>query len=566
MILTLILLTTLHLHLSTCAVKVKISQGTVLGIRKETVFDKRLYYAFYEIPFARAPIGRLRFKDPRPLKIFKIPYEGDTDFYSPCAQPHIVYPTRVSGGEDCLYLNVYTPVRPDARQPKLPVLVFYHGYAFTSSFSHIYGPDFLIDNGIVHVTVNFRVGVFGFSKLNASDTHANMGLKDMVMSLKWIKSNIARFGGDEAKVTVMGTGSAAALLSVLLTTRARTLFSKMILHSGSMFAPSLFLGDRLAETELFKQNLRKLLGNFEIKTLTKDIIRSSQNIYKHKDTVDVQRPLVPFTLHLERGSNKSLVTRTPSDFYRRGLHKPITTPILIGYNTQESLSEVIPFLRKPNLLGTFTSDFKFMVPFDDGCRYKHTHPRYKEIANKILNHYFKDGLNEKSIYNFMRYTSDLLKYPVLKFIKAHLLSTSTMFVYKFNYNGFFNAVKKNSLGDIKLKVRGAASGDELCYLFRCEPMSEYYPKLQGNETDARIMREMASMWSNFVKAGDPTPARHPGPAWPPVTPAMDHVMFISKTSRLVELRRELVMLKFWNDLYADYYCEEKCNRQDKDEL
>nr|QEA03473.1 carboxylesterase [Plodia interpunctella] len=482
-------------------VQVKVEQGTVIGIRLSTVFEKKLYYAFYGVPYAQPPVGELRFKDPKPAKKWETPFDASLEYHGACSQAHIVHKQGLYGFENCLNMNIYTPHLPkDGNNNLKPVIVWIHGYAFTSSFSHIHGADFIINNDVLFVSVTHRIGVFGFLKKNETDTHANMGLKDIVRALQWIRRNIKKFGGDHNQITVMGNGSASTFLSILLMTKFKKLFSKMILHSGALYSPSLFQTDHILERDRLLKALKKITLDDLDTAETKDIILASANIYTSKELINFQRPIIPFMPTLEEKSKMALVTNDP---LKENLKH--NTPILIGFNSQESISEAIPFIHNPRFLKSFEAFFKFMVPFTGKCRYNYTSKKYTEISDKIKNKYFAGSITEHSLDNFLRYVSDLLIYPILQFINTSLnKKKDNMYVYKFNYVGNFSAVKRNSLANANVRVKGAAAGDEICYVLKCEPLWEDYVRIipDANNKDRKLIAEMANLWSNFANYGN----------------------------------------------------------------
>lgn len=121
-----------------------------------------------------------------------------------CPQVDIFTKEYLPGDEDCLYLNVYTP-ELNPKNP-LPVMFFIHGGAFKSGSGNIdhYGPDFLVQYGIVLVTINYRLEALGFLCLDTAEVPGNAGMKDQVTALKWVHENIANFGGDPKNVTIFG--------------------------------------------------------------------------------------------------------------------------------------------------------------------------------------------------------------------------------------------------------------------------------------------------------------------------------------------------------------------------
>ncbi|CAG2062859.1 unnamed protein product, partial [Timema podura] len=136
-----------------------------------------------------------------------------TEDTSPCTQRSIfARQVEVSGSEDCLYLNVYTPQLPDGSNDDLPVMVWFHGGGWVSGAgtSKFYGPQFLLDKDIVLVTVTYRLGPIGFLSTGDEAAPGNSGLKDQVAALRWVQDNIAVFGGNPNSVTIFGESAGGA--------------------------------------------------------------------------------------------------------------------------------------------------------------------------------------------------------------------------------------------------------------------------------------------------------------------------------------------------------------------
>jgi len=220
--------------------------GTRSG-RLEGAFEKNLY-AFRGIPYAAPPIGELRWMPPRPVQ----PWQGvrPAKAYGAIApQEAEVLPGLQTEdepqSEDSLFLNVFTPGLDNERRP---VMVWIHGGAFSmgSGSTQMYTTGNLASNGnIVLVTINYRLGVLGFLNLNEV-THGgipstgNEGLLDQVAALKWVKANIAAFGGDPGNITIFGESAGAMSIGCLLNLpEARGLFQKAIMESpvGEMARP-----------------------------------------------------------------------------------------------------------------------------------------------------------------------------------------------------------------------------------------------------------------------------------------------------------------------------------------
>ncbi|CAG7821833.1 unnamed protein product, partial [Allacma fusca] len=180
------------------------------------------------IPFGKAPIGPLRFASPVPFGKWEGVRDG-SKFGGRC--PEISGFGMNLGDEDCLNLNVSVPkVNSNSL---LPVMVFIHGGAFQNGTGSMYRPDYFMDEDVVYVNPNYRLGIFGF--LNTGDTviRGNMGLKDQVLALRWVKDNIQAFGGDPNNVTIFGESAGAASIHHLtLSPSTKGLFSKAIIQSG----------------------------------------------------------------------------------------------------------------------------------------------------------------------------------------------------------------------------------------------------------------------------------------------------------------------------------------------
>lgn len=208
---------------------VKTQGGYIRGIQEKGIF------VFKGVPFAAPPIGDLRFKAPKPVRPWKDTLSC-TQFGAVAAQ--YAGDTRtVKGNENCLQLNIYTPALKPAK--KLPVLVWVHGGGMTGgSGIGQNGHSFSHHDSIITITINYRLGVFGFLYLNdvpGYQTAGNNALLDCIMALKWINENIKAFGGDASRVTVIGESAGAKLTSSLLVTAAaKGYFNQLILESGAV--------------------------------------------------------------------------------------------------------------------------------------------------------------------------------------------------------------------------------------------------------------------------------------------------------------------------------------------
>ncbi len=219
-------------------VRVKIAAGTVEGFTRDGVNRWR------SIPYARPPVGRLRYRAPQPVQ----PWPGVRycHGFGYCAPQQRMYTILAPGkyqptGEDCLTLNVVAPEDAAVRaaQGPLPVMVFIHGggYLLGSSATPVYDGASLARKGCVYVSVNYRLGALGCLELSSLSTPEipiddNLFLRDLVMALRWVRDNIAVFGGDPANVTIFGESAGAhAVATLVATPDAKGLFARAISQS-----------------------------------------------------------------------------------------------------------------------------------------------------------------------------------------------------------------------------------------------------------------------------------------------------------------------------------------------
>lgn len=246
-----------------------ISGGQVQGI--ETAAPGVLVYK--GIPYAAAPVGDLRWKAPQPVVAWQGVKIADT-FGAAAPQGDKVLSDRENApgmvdytkeffadgnperSEDCLYLNVWTPVagKPEA---KLPVAMWIHGGAYSQGFGHEieFDGEAFAERGVILVTINYRLGIFGFlthpllSAESANQVSGNYGILDQVAALNWIRDNIAQFGGDPDNVTIFGQSAGAGSVQNLLgSPLTKGKISKAIIQSGGGLS-GLSGGRSLAEVE-----------------------------------------------------------------------------------------------------------------------------------------------------------------------------------------------------------------------------------------------------------------------------------------------------------------------------
>ncbi|NXT50370.1 SASB hydrolase, partial [Pluvianellus socialis] len=219
--------------------------GRVRGYQFKVDAAERSVNVFLGLPFAHPPVGPLRFSEPQPPE----PWKGvrDATSYPPmCLQDKVqgqIFSDLITNrkekvllevSEDCLYLNVYTPVSTE-NQEKLPVFVWIHGGGLVFGAASSYdGSALAAFDNVVVVTIQYRLGIVGYFSTGDKHARGNWGYLDQVAALQWIQENIIHFGGDPGSVTIAGESAGGVSVSALvLSPLAKGLFHKAISESGT---------------------------------------------------------------------------------------------------------------------------------------------------------------------------------------------------------------------------------------------------------------------------------------------------------------------------------------------
>lgn len=227
--------------------QIKVEGGTISG----TVNASGDIHIFRGIPFAAPPVGALRWKAPQPVqswtgvkdcdKFSASPMQGKPAPFSMWSEEFLIPKEPID--EDCLYLNVWSGA--SSAEEKRPVLVWIYGGGFASGGSAvpIYDGEAMAKKGIVFVSINYRVGIFGFfahpelTKESGNNASGNYGIMDQIAALKWVNKNIAAFGGGPNNVTIAGQSAGSMSVNCLVATPlAKGLFQKAIAQSGASFS------------------------------------------------------------------------------------------------------------------------------------------------------------------------------------------------------------------------------------------------------------------------------------------------------------------------------------------
>ncbi len=453
---------------------VKTMQGKLHG---KTINDGKVK-AYYGIPYAAPPVGDLRWKPPMPPEKWKGTRDA-TAYGASCAQVHVfedmVFQDK-GPSENCLFLNVYTPA--DAKKDsKLPVMFWIHGggYAGGGASEPRHDGDFLPTKGVVLVTINYRLGVFGFlvtsGMVKEGDGKAgNWGLLDMISALHWVNKNIANFGGDPNNVTIFGESAGSFAVSTLMASpMAQGLFAKAIGESGAAFPSALTLGGKTAEEQakiddewVEKLGVKSLA---ELRALPTDKILDAA-----KSQGTGFSPVI----------DGRVLTEPVAETYAQG--KQAHVPLLAGWNADEG-----SFMA---MRGMTVDQWKEFAEKDFGDR-----------AAEFLKLY-PGNTDAQALRSAIDFGSDsFIAFGTWKWIQAQV-KTGDAPVYRYHFE-LAATPSKFHPGTF------AFHSDDIEYVFGT---LDTRPGWNVRPEDRKLSEEMMGYWTNFAKTGDPNGTGLP--EWP----------------------------------------------------
>jgi para-nitrobenzyl esterase len=475
---------------------------TVNGLVEGTA-EKSSIRSFKGIPFAQPPVGQLRWREPQPVKNWQGVRKADK--FGPRAMQRPIFGDmgfRSDGmSEDCLYLNVWTPAKSD--KERLPVLVYFYGGGFVAGDGSEarYDGESMAQKGIVALTVNYRLNVFGFmahpelTKESPNKASGNYGLLDQAAALRWVQENIAAFGGDPKKVTIAGESAGSFSVSAQMASPlSKNLIAGAIGESGSLLSlqptPSLAQGE---EQGVHFANAMEAASLAELRAMPAEQLLQA-----------TAKPGIAWFGTIVDGY---FFPTSPSDIFQAGEQAKV--PLLAGWNSEEANYQSILDKEAP----TRENYVKALQKL------------YGERAEEALKLY--PASTEEEV---RQAATDLagdrfIGYSTWKWLDVHS-KTSSKPVYRYYYTrprppmtaemgdaapGLAGGVVRgNDANAIKLQpTRGAVHSAEIEYAMGNLPYNKVYA---WTPEDYKVSEILQGYFVNFIKTGNPN---GPGlPQWP----------------------------------------------------
>jgi para-nitrobenzyl esterase len=480
--------------------RVKVSAGVVEGAGPQQSTGVRI---FRGVPFAQPPTGNLRWREPRPVKNWQGVKQA-TSFGPRCMQAPVFGDMgfRSTGmSEDCLYLNVWTPARSSGE--RLPVLVYFYGGGFVagSGDEPRYDGEGMASKGIVAVTVNYRLGVFGFlahpelTKESPHKASGNYGLLDQSAALRWVRQNIAAFGGDPRRVTIAGESAGSMSVSAQMASPfSKDLIAGAIGESGSMIGNSISAVP-LSQAEQGGVKFAATLGASSLATLRAAAPERLLEEAAKGGMASVQR----FRIAVDG----YFFPEDPAAIYAAG--RQARVPLLVGWNSEEAGWASLLRGQEPT-----PANYEKAVREQMGDR-----------ADEALKLYPASN-REEVIASATDLAGDrFIGYSTWKWFDLHTRTGGSP-VYRYFYTrprppmrpemgnasaGLAGGVVRGQNAPAAPPARGAVHAAEIEYALGNLPLVKVYA---WTPDDYKVSKTMQGYFANFIKKGDPN-----GPGLPP---------------------------------------------------
>ena len=470
-------------------------KGSVKGVETATTLS------FRGIPYAAPPTGALRWTAPQPAATWSDVRDA-SQFGAHCPQPDTAFGRAANSSEDCLFLNV---VRPKGDGP-FPVMVWIHGGALWLGESEDYDPTPLVEQGVVVVTLNYRLGVLGFLthaalSAEAAGSSGNYGIMDQQAALRWVQANIGAFGGDKGNVTIFGESAGGhSVHTHLASPQSNGLFHKAIVESGSysVDTPSLAVAEARGAT---------FANAASCGVQTAACLRA----LSLAQVLANQGPIITGAGVLTTVDNKVL-TETHRSAFANGRFSRV--PVIEGSNSNEY-----------SLISAFYFDFT-MPPAGLGPVTAANYPTAEALTISFFDAR-KTVAQVDVVYPVASYPAPINAIDAIGTDSAYSCparsSVSAMAQYTKAYLYEFNDPNAPMIylpATPSHPTWGAYHSSEIQYLMKVTPTVPSPPAF--NAAQQALSAQMIGFWAQFAKTGDPN--KTGSPAWPAYSAAADTAM------------------------------------------
>ena len=476
------------------AVQVKIENGIIEG----NYDTKSGIQTYLGVPFAKPPVGELRWKAPQPTDNWKGVKE--TKKFGPRPMQTVVFGdmnSRSNGvSEDCLYLNVWTPATRNTKD--LPVLLYFYGGGNVAGDGSEprYDGESMSKKDIVVVTCNYRLNIFGnfaHPELSAESPYkasGNYGYLDQVAAMKWVQKNIAVFGGDAKKVTIAGESAGSISVSYQMASPlAKNLFAGAIGESGAGINPTL-APVTLAEAEKQGAEFSKNAGVPSLKQLR---FLSSREVYEiYNETKRFGFPVVIDGYFLPK--------TVPQIFNAK---EQAQVPLLVGWNSAEIPGQA----------------FMSGMPYTQENYLTRVKKEYPNDFEEVLKLYPYNTDKEIELSATALAADRFISYSTWKWFDLHR-NNSSQPVYRYLYSKLRPPLADNSMaaglagGTVKKdpnapKPPAAVGAPHACEIEYCMGNLALVKEFAWTEDDFKVSETMQNYFANFIKTGNPNGAKLP---------------------------------------------------------
>ncbi|XP_023311616.1 venom carboxylesterase-6 isoform X1 [Anoplophora glabripennis] len=510
--------------------------GRVQGYWK--TIESITYAAFEGIPYAKPPVGDLRFEESEPIPAWSGTWVANAPYL--CLQGSILSSDEtLSGAEDCLYLNVYIP-EDSVKNPKaLDVIVSIHGGAFMAGSGSSDLNTFL-EKDVVLVSFNYRVGILGFLSTEDDVIPGNNGLKDQVLALKWVRDNIASFGGNPDSVTIVGLSAGAASVHLhYFSPLSKGLFVRGMSQSGSALAPWAIKKNALQSAKKLavlvgcpdspSEELKKCLKQTPAEDLLKQL--------KYFRGYGIM-PFAPFAPVVEKGSPNAFLDAEPYQLVKEG--KVHDVPWIAAYTTGEGLL-ITGFLLEQleEVDEKWVEIAPYLLNFNDTLSASDK----ETVAKEVLDYYLGPGekIDKKNFKKFTQIITDrLFAVPAELSVRLQAnVTKSPVYHYIFNYTEGVNRVVYYLMGTDDIEgVCHAEDGIYFYGLLHYKPLSDQ---------DKRLVTACQNILYSYASSG--VPSFDGTDVWQPTGSEELTYLFINGPESMKLHKSESVTpMEFWSKL------------------